>query len=151
MYTLKHRPLFTAAFACLLTCLGAGCSQPKDDAISHSSASSASSVTTVSAASMPSRLGDLTEFRSIALDVQAMVAKSDLPAAKARIKDLEMAWDSAEAGLKPRAADDWHLLDKAIDHALSTLRADAPRSDQCAAAMTSLLQAFDTLQGQKLL
>lgn len=57
-----------------------------------------------------------------------------------------MTWDAAEAGLKPRAADDWHRLDDAIDQALSALRADAPNQSDCKAAMARLLTTFDTLQ-----
>lgn len=78
----------------------------------------------------------------------AIVDKGNLPAAKARIKDLELAWDSAEAGLKPRAADDWHVLDKAIDKALAALRTDAPNQADCKAALAVLLKTFSTLQGK---
>ncbi len=94
------------------------------------------------------RLGDLTAFRSIAVDTSALVAKGDFDGAKARIKTLETTWDEAEAGLKPRAADDWHKVDKAIDVALKAVRNTPPVATEAKQALDGVTAAIDSVSAK---
>src|SRR4030088_1977365 len=83
-------------------------------------------------------LGDLSPFRTIAVDTLAIVNTGNLTRAKTRIKDLETIWDGAEAKLRPRNPERWQIIDKAIDAALAQLRADRPQASGAKAALQSL-------------
>ncbi len=90
------------------------------------------------------KLGDLSSFRLIVADTLSIVEKNDLSGAKTRIKDLEIAWDSAEAGLKPRSPSDWHLVDGAIDTALKALRTPTQNQTDCKKSLQNVLGVLDS-------
>lgn len=95
--------------------------------------------------SSEAHLGDLSALSTIISDVQAIVAKGDLAAAKARIKDFEVAWDQAEPSLKPLDPVRWGDIDSAADAAFSSIRAKSPDP----AAVIKTLAALQASLGQQ--
>lgn len=96
-----------------------------------------------------SPLGDLTPFAVIVDDVAATAQRGDLAGATSRVKDLEVAWDDAEAAMKPTSPSDWHTMDDAIDQALTAVRAAHPTQQADGAALTNLQQVIGTLESGK--
>ncbi|MFZ0832486.1 MAG: hypothetical protein WAM92_05270 [Mycobacterium sp.] len=82
---------------------------------------------------------EIAKLRTIAADTLAKVRAGDQAAAKARITDLETAWDDDEATLRPMDATAWHVLDARIDSALEAVRASKPDQAAETQALTALL------------
>lgn len=95
-----------------------------------------------SQASAAADLGDLSMFSSIVTNVQKIAGTGDLPGAKTRIKDFEIAWDQAEAGLRPMDPARWGTIDEAADAALSALRAKTPDPAAVNETLAALMAAL---------
>jgi hypothetical protein len=88
-------------------------------------------------------LGDLSSFKTIVADVQALVDKGDMAAAKARITDYETAWDQAETAIRPLDQTQWGNIDQANDAAFSAIRKSAPDAAAVRAAIATLVATLD--------
>lgn len=92
-------------------------------------------------------LGDLSAMIAIVDDVSALASGGDLAGAKARITDLETAWDAAEPAMRPLDPEAWRRVDDATDAALAALRAAAPDAATVGAALTALRVVMDNPGG----
>jgi hypothetical protein len=67
------------------------------------------------------------------------VNAGDWAKANGHANDIEFAWDSAEARLRPMNAEAWTTVDDAIDKALREVRAVAPSQESARVALQELL------------
>jgi len=121
--------------------------QSTDTTVQAASGAGAATGPAVRRAHPSTALGNLNKFAVITTDVKAKVDKNHLTEAKTRVKDLEVAWDDAEAGLKPRDSAKWHQLDDEIDAVLTALRAGHPTQSDCTATLTALLTTLNKFDG----
>lgn len=118
-----------------------GCNKAVLDGLASAGAAPAAAPAAI-ATSVP--LGDLKPFKSIAEATLQIVKSGDLAAAKAKIKDLETAWDKSAKALKAANVDKWNTVDKAIDGALKSLRTAKPTADGSTNALQALISVIDT-------
>ncbi|HEY1944724.1 MAG TPA: histidine kinase [Roseiarcus sp.] len=100
------------------------------------------------AAAVPSKLGDLSAYRTIAADTKALADSGDLSGAAIRISDLESSWEAAEAKLQSRASMQWYVLDRAVDRAVTVTKASSRDAATRRQVLGDLLCAIDTISGK---
>lgn len=88
-------------------------------------------------------LGDLSAYKTIVRDSQAIAAGGDLAAAERRITDFESLWDQNATRLRQADRAGWTAVDTAADAAFSALRAHAPEPAQVTATLAALMAALD--------
>lgn len=98
---------------------------------------------TATASASTQTLGDLSAFKTIADDTQKLVTAGKLQDAKARIKDLETAWDVAHKSLQALNKDRWTVIDNALDKSLKQLRSGTPTVAASSDALNALLKAIN--------
>jgi len=133
---MKSMRMWSLVVVCLMVCMFAGTAAYAADGDKKVEQGKASDVGV---------LGDLSAFRKIAEDTLDLVNKNQLADAKARIKDLETAWDVAEEKMKPMNSGKWNSVDKSIDRVLALLRSSNPVQADCAAALKTLIAKFNAL------
>ena len=88
-------------------------------------------------------LGDLTSFKTIVADTQALVDKGDMAGAQKRITDYETAWDQAETAIRPLNQTQWGNIDQAADGALTAVRKSTPDPAAAKDALATLMATLN--------
>lgn len=85
---------------------------------------------------------DIAQFRNVTQGALAMVNAGDQSGARARITDLETAWDHDQDRLQAIDSGTWTALDRQIDAALKSVRSGSPNADDEKLTLTTLLNSL---------
>ena len=77
-------------------------------------------------ASAPAPDDNMTPYRKLAADALNAFQAHDMPAAKKKARELEVAWDTHEKALQKKSPDLWGQIDKAMDAFIKPLQGKSP-------------------------
>jgi len=69
---------------------------------------------------------NMTPYRKLATDTLQAFKAHDMPTAKKKARELEVAWDSREKALQKKSPDLWGQIDKAMDVFIKPMQDKSP-------------------------
>jgi len=69
---------------------------------------------------------NMTPYRELAADTLQAFKAHDMPTAKKKARELEVAWDTREKALQKKSADLWDQIDKAMDAFIKPVQGKSP-------------------------
>ena len=78
------------------------------------------------AAGIPAADDNMTPYRKLAADTLQAFKAHDIPTAKKKARELEVAWDTREKALQKKSPDLWVQIDKAMDAFIKPVQGKSP-------------------------
>ena len=69
---------------------------------------------------------NMTPYRKLATDTLQAFKAHDMPTAKKKARELEVAWDTREKALQKKSPDLWGQIDKAMDAFIKPMQGKSP-------------------------
>jgi hypothetical protein len=82
---------------------------------------------------------NMTPYRKLAADTLTAFKAQDMPTAKKKARELEVAWDTHEKPLQKKSPDLWGQIDKAMDAFIKPLQGKSPDSAKVQAAYDTFI------------
>jgi hypothetical protein len=76
--------------------------------------------------SKPAADDNMTPYRTLAADTLKAFKAHDMPTAKKKARELEVAWDTREKALQKKSPDLWGQIDKAMDAFIKPMQDKSP-------------------------
>ena len=74
----------------------------------------------------PAANDNMTPYRNLAADTLKAFQAHDMPTAKKKARELEVAWDTREKALQKKSPDLWGQIDKAMDAFIKPVQDKSP-------------------------
>ena len=90
-------------------------------------------------AATPAADDNMTPYRNLAADTLKAFQANDMPTAKKKARELEVAWDTHEKALQKKSPDLWGQIDKAMDAFIKPVQGKSPDPAKVQAAYDTFI------------